>query len=230
MLSLTSIGVKLRLEKRIHITVDLTVIACCMKSMAISKPNSSPARRVNLLIMEQAPKIDSKTSNIAVHTHTLKNSNSQAPFTSNDCHKLGRTKILALNCNIWKNHRTKYQYYTYQKNNKTKILVLLAHFGRKKAITHHPAHARNRLRPNSGLSFAKLNMNVYIITVGSATPKISKGCPPMIECIIPQIAVDAKVWTAVKTPSANRRRNLYHFTVESKASLHTPSVPICLSI
>lgn len=67
---------------------------------------------------------------------------------------------------------------------------------------HHPVHARNNSRPKSDLCLAKLNMNVYIITVGSATPKISNGCPPIIECIIPQTAVDAKVCTAVKTPSA----------------------------
>lgn len=46
-------------------------------------------------------------------------------------------------------------------------------------------------------------MNVYIITVGSATPRINKGWPPIIECIIPHKAVDANVWTAVSTPSAN---------------------------
>lgn len=67
--------------------------------------------------------------------------------------------------------------------------------------THHPVHARNISRPKSGLCLAKLNMKVYIMTVGSATPRISSGCPPMMECIIPQTAVDAKVWTAVKTPS-----------------------------
>jgi hypothetical protein len=42
-------------------------------------------------------------------------------------------------------------------------------------IAHHPAHATNRFRPKSGLPLAKLNKNVYIITVGSATPKINKG-------------------------------------------------------
>jgi len=45
----------------------------------------------------------------------------------------------------------------------------------KQKHIHHPVHARNKSRPNSGLSFAKLNMNVYMMTVGSATPKISKG-------------------------------------------------------
>jgi len=50
----------------------LTLIACCMKSIAISRPNSSPARRVNLLIMEHAPRMASKKSNAAVQTHTLK--------------------------------------------------------------------------------------------------------------------------------------------------------------
>ena len=42
-------------------------------------------------------------------------------------------------------------------------------------IAYHPVHARNRFRPKSGLPLAKLNMNVYIITVGSATPSINKG-------------------------------------------------------
>lgn len=44
-----------------------------MKSIAISKPNNSPATRVNLLMMEQAPKIAKKNSKTAVQTHTLKN-------------------------------------------------------------------------------------------------------------------------------------------------------------
>lgn len=51
--------------------MSLTLIASCMKSIAIRRPNNSPARRVNLLIMEQAPKIASRKSKIAVHTHTL---------------------------------------------------------------------------------------------------------------------------------------------------------------
>ena len=42
-----------------------------MKSMAIRRPNNSPAKRVNRLIMEQAPKIAIKHSNSAVHTQTL---------------------------------------------------------------------------------------------------------------------------------------------------------------
>jgi len=71
---------------------------------------------------------------------------------------------------------------------------------------YHAVHARKSFEPNSGLLFAKLNMNVYIITVGSATPRISKGWPPMIDCIIPHKAVDAKVCTAVSTPSANCRK------------------------
>lgn len=60
-------------------------------------------------------------------------------------------------------------------------------------ITHHPDQAMKRFRPKSALSLAKLNINVYIMTVGSATPNISNGWPPMIECIIPQRAVDANV-------------------------------------
>lgn len=43
-------------------------------------------------------------------------------------------------------------------------------------------------------------MNVYINTVGSATPRMSRGCPPTTEWIIPQSAVDARVCTAVKDP------------------------------
>lgn len=49
----------------------LTFIACCIKSIAISRPNNSPAMRVNLLIMEHAPRTASKNSNRAVQTHTL---------------------------------------------------------------------------------------------------------------------------------------------------------------
>jgi hypothetical protein len=60
-------------------------------------------------------------------------------------------------------------------------------------MTYQPVHARNSLLPRSGLSLAKLNMNVYMSTVGSATPRISRGCPPRKEWIMPQSAVDANV-------------------------------------
>lgn len=46
-------------------------MACCMKSIAISSPNNSPATRVNLLMMEQAPHIASTNSIKAVQTQTL---------------------------------------------------------------------------------------------------------------------------------------------------------------
>jgi len=46
-------------------------------------------------------------------------------------------------------------------------------------------------------------MNVHIIIVGSAIPRISKGLPPIIDYIIPHNAVDAKVLTSVSTPSGN---------------------------
>lgn len=146
-------------------TISLTLIACCMKSIAISMPNSSPAKRVNLLIMEQAPNIANKKSKIAVQTHTLEN--------QNDISLLIR--LTGYSCSDKKRWMCTYQ----------------------------PVQARKRPGPSSGRCLAKLNMNVYIITVGSATPKINKGWPPMMECIIPQIAVDANVWTAVSVPSAN---------------------------
>ena len=44
-----------------------------------------------------------------------------------------------------------------------------------KEDSYHPDQAKKRSRPSSDLAFAKLNMNVYIITVGSATPSISSG-------------------------------------------------------
>lgn len=60
--------------------IILTLIACCINSIAIRRPNSSPATRVNLLIMEQAPKIDNKNSKPAVHTHTLQDEKNQTSF------------------------------------------------------------------------------------------------------------------------------------------------------
>lgn len=51
---------------------------------------------------------------------------------------------------------------------------------------------------------AKSNMKVYMRTVGSATPRMSSGWPPSREWIRPQREVDARVWTAVSTPSASR--------------------------
>ena len=44
---------------------------------------------------------------------------------------------------------------------------------------------------------------MYIITVGSATPKIKSGCPPNIAWIIPQMAVDVRVSTALKVSSVS---------------------------
>lgn len=42
-----------------------------MKSIAIRRPNNSPAIRVNLLMMEQAPRMANRNSKRAVHMHTL---------------------------------------------------------------------------------------------------------------------------------------------------------------
>uniref|UniRef100_M1BIP0 Boron transporter n=1 Tax=Solanum tuberosum TaxID=4113 RepID=M1BIP0_SOLTU len=58
---------------------------------------------------------------------------------------------------------------------------------------YHAVQAKKSFGPSSGLSFAKLYMNVYISTVGSATPRINRGWPPIIECIIPHNAVEARV-------------------------------------
>lgn len=155
-------------------TTTLTLIACCMNSIAISRPNNSPATRVNLLIMEQAPKIDSMSRSNAVQTHTLQD--------------LMMKEVEVVSKQYWKKN-LKYMYTAGQKTKNCER-------------THHPDQAIKRFRPKSALSLAKLNINVYIMTVGSATPNISNGWPPMIECIIPQRAVDANVWTAVSTPSA----------------------------
>lgn len=40
-----------------------------------------------------------------------------------------------------------------------------------------------------------------MIIVGSATPTINSGCPPIIECTMPQIAADANVSTVVSALS-----------------------------
>ena len=47
---------------------------------------------------------------------------------------------------------------------------------------------------------ANLYMKPYIRTVGSATPRISNGCPPMQACAIPEIAVDIRTCTPLKAP------------------------------
>lgn len=64
---------------------------------------------------------------------------------------------------------------------------------KKEIVQYHAVQAKKSFGPSSGLSFAKLYMNVYISTVGSATPRINRGWPPMIECIIPHNAVEARV-------------------------------------
>lgn len=121
-----------------------------MKSIAIRRPNSSPATRVNLLIMEQAPRIARRKSKMAVQTQTL------------------MMKINNEEYEIW---------WGVEKGNGS----------------YHAVHAKKSFGPSSGLSLAKLYMNVYISTVGSATPRIKRGCPPMIECIIPHNEVEARV-------------------------------------
>lgn len=73
-------------------------------------------------------------------------------------------------------------------------------------MSYQPAQARKSLAPSCGVFLQKLNKYVYIITVGSATPKINKGWPPNIEWIIPQMAVDANVSTVLKLPSVKACR------------------------
>ena len=68
-------------------------------------------------------------------------------------------------------------------------------------LPYHPVQARKSFGPISLRSFTKLYINVYMITVGSATPRISNGWPPKIECKIPHNDVDANVCTAVRSPS-----------------------------
>lgn len=143
----------------------LTFMACCIKSIAISRPNNSPATRVNLLIIEHAPNTASKKSNKAVHTQTLRT------------HKVKE---------ILEYHQKSHHAYQLRKF----VLVI-----------YHPVQAKKRLGPKSFLSFAKSNINVYINTVGSATPSMSRGCPPTIEWMMPQSAVDTRVCTAVNVPS-----------------------------
>lgn len=141
--------------------MKLTRMACCMKSIAMSRPNNSPATRVNRLIMEHAPRMASKKSSRAVHTHTLITSKTRKGF------------------NIILNSVSTIVYH-----------LIMQHVQNK---SYHPVHARNSFCPKSFRSFAKLNMNVYIKTVGSATPSMSKGCPPIIEWMTPHKAVDARV-------------------------------------
>jgi len=43
-----------------------------------------------------------------------------------------------------------------------------------------------------------------MMMVGSATPTIRSGWPPIIECMIPQIAVEASVSTVLNLPSMNK--------------------------
>lgn len=40
-----------------------------------------------------------------------------------------------------------------------------------------------------------------MIIVGSATPTIIIGCPPIMECMMPHIAVEVNVSTVLKAPS-----------------------------
>lgn len=75
-----------------------------------------------------------------------------------------------------------------------------------------------------------------MITVGSATPKINMGCPPNIECRIPQMAVEAKVSTVLNAPSRQQNENLYitlhadiyHVKLKEEYQESTHSSPVSL--
>lgn len=43
-----------------------------------------------------------------------------------------------------------------------------------------------------------------MMMVGSATPTIRSGWPPIIECMIPQMAVEASVSTVLNLPSIHK--------------------------
>ena len=59
-----------------------------------------------------------------------------------------------------------------------------------------------------------------MIIVGSATPTISKGCPPRKECITPHIAVDANVSTVLRIPSeTNHKIFLVTMKLKPKCSI-----------
>lgn len=49
---------------------------------------------------------------------------------------------------------------------------------------------------------------MYIRIVGSATPSIRRGCPPKVECMIPQMAVEAGVSTVLKLPSTKYKQEI----------------------
>lgn len=158
----------------------LTLMASCMKSMAIKIPNSSPASRVNRLIKVQAPKTANKNNNSPVHKQTLSSMEKERQWFFH--------KFFRLLKDSWKE----------------------LSYAKRKIWVYHPVHARKRLEPKSVLLLAKLNMKVYIITVGSATPRINKGWPPIMECITPHNAVETKVWTAVIFPSCKVAKETKH--------------------
>lgn len=45
------------------------------------------------------------------------------------------------------------------------------------------------------------------MTMGFVTPNINEGCPPSIECMIPQIIVEAKVCTVLNLPFTQNKHN-----------------------
>lgn len=51
--------------------------------------------------------------------------------------------------------------------------------------------------------------------VGSATPTIKRGWPPKIECMIPQIAVEASVSTVLKLPSIYKQTTTCSISLSS---------------
>jgi hypothetical protein len=69
--------------------------------------------------------------------------------------------------------------------------------------TYHAAQAKKSSGPSADRALANRNMNVYTKEVGSETPTMRRGCPPITDCKIPQIAVEVNVCTAVITPSVH---------------------------
>lgn len=62
------------------------------------------------------------------------------------------------------------------------------------------------------------------MTVGSATPRIKRGCPPKMEWMVPQIAVEARVSTMLNLPSTTKFKKCKIHSLYTRIPVTCPRV------
>lgn len=81
-----------------------------------------------------------------------------------------------------------------------KMHTQLAHGKNKHESGEGSPYAWGHVPPKSSLSLANLYIKVYTKIMGSATPTMSRGCPPTTACKTPAVAVAARTWILLSKP------------------------------